>query len=351
MRGGAGDMRYILYNNDCPVAKFNVVGGVVKQYIPYAKKKHLLPKQIFSTTADGFAMWIQDRAIDLNTLQHRMLVHALTGSRDRISVALATNMFSISDTFTCFKEGEFVRRSELCNPNDQNEVSNFILVSSDTSIRKAGLITPNASTDGSFPKTWKYEKGTWWLYKIQSIAATRGECEISRVLRQSGFDAAEYRYDGSYRKRIKSKNFVGADEFFEPYDCFRFVFEDRSDDDEVIYRNIASMGPEFERSWRRILLADALFLNTDRHMRNFGVIRSALTGEVLRLAPNFDNNQAFLANPGGRYSTSMLKLFRRYMGWTDQDEQDLALLLENCRKNKYLSSLCSPVEEMLLSEI
>ena len=78
--------------------------------------------------------------------------------------------------------------------------------------------------------------------------------------------------------------------------------------DDVISGNFASLGPDFERDWRRILLSDALFFNTDRHMRNIGVIRDTHTGAVLRLAPNFDNNQAYDANPGG-YSDNMLKAF------------------------------------------
>ena len=341
--GGVTPVQYILYNNDKPIAKFSIVGGTVRQFNPYASQKHLLPMQLINAKADGFTLWVQERSIDLNTLKHRMFAHALTGSRDRISVAVATNMFSISDTFTCFKEGELIFRKDLCNPEDQDLAADFILMSSDTSLRKVGFVTPNASTDGSFPKTWKFEKGAWWLYKIQSIEATRSECEISKVLRKCGFDAAEYRYDGSYRKRIKSRNFVGENEFFEPYESYRYRFEDRSDDDETVYQNIASLGEEFERSWRRILLADALFMNTDRHMRNFGFIRSAKTGETLRLAPNFDNNQAYFANPGGLYSTTFFRMFKETYGWTEQDQKDLSLLLDACRGNKYLSPICKAV--------
>ena len=114
-----------------------------------------------------------------------------------------------------------------------------------------------------------------------------------------------------------------------------FFFDDPSDDDDVIYRNIASLGVDFEKAWKRILLADALFINTDRHMRNFGFIRSSVTGEVLRLAPNFDNNQAYLANPSGTYSEGMLKMFLK-----QADEQDTSNLKELCEeliKHPYLS--------------
>ena len=113
--------------------------------------------------------------------------------------------------------------------------------------------------------------------------------------------------------------FLNPHEFFEPYDSFRFSFEDPGDDEEVISRNLASLGTDFDIAWKRILLADAAFLNTDRHMRNFGVIRSSRTGEVLRLAPNFDNNQAYLANPGGVYSDGMLKMYMRQASKADHD--------------------------------
>ena len=70
-------------------------------------------------------------------------------------------------------------------------------------------------------------------------------------------------------------------------------------------------------------------------MRNFGVIRSTKTGEVLRLAPNFDNNQAYRGNPGGRYSAAMLRLY--WKAADDEDRANLRQLLDACEKNKYLA--------------
>ena len=301
--------RYILYNDDASVAAFSVRHSVIAEFIP--QKTELLPMQIRHASAEGFSAWLRERAVDLNSVQHRNLMNELYGTRDKTALALRSHMFSISDTFTCFEEGEFTPRLRLCQPEDQNAVSDYILVSSDTSLRDLRTATPNASTDGSFTKTWKYEKGDWWLYKLQSTAATEAEVEISRVLRRIGWDAAEYAYAGRSRKRVRSRNFLNPHEFFEPYDSFRFRFDDPSDDDAAIYQNLASLGSDFEQAWKRILLADALFANTDRHMRNFGVIRSSTTGDVLRLAPNFDNNQAYLANPGGAYSAAMLNLYMK----------------------------------------
>ena len=308
---------YILYNDDVQAAEFTVRNTVVEEFIP--QKPELLPMQIRHTSAEGFTAWLRERSVDLSSVQHRNLMNTLYASRDKTTLALQTHMFSLSDTFTCFEENEFIPRLQLCRPEDQNMVSDYILVSSDTSLRQMRIASPNASTDGSFTKTWRYEKGDWWLYKLQSSAATQAEVQISRVLRAIGWDAASYEYVGSYRKRVRTRCFLSPHEFFEPYDSFRFSFDDPGDDDDVIAHNLASLGANFDTAWKRILLADAVFFNTDRHMRNFGVIRSSRTGKVLRLAPNFDNNQAYLANPGGVYSDGMLKMYMRQADKADYE--------------------------------
>ena len=334
--------RYLLYNDDVPVARFEHEAGIISAYTALAPE--LLPMQIRDASAEGFTAWLHERAIDLNVFRHRQLMHGLLGTRDKVSIALKPHMFSISDTFTCFAEGELVPRAALCDPVAQNEIGDFILVGGDTTLRRIGFATPNASTDGSFTKTWRYEDGDWWLYKLQSAEATRSEYEIGCVLRECGWDAAEYAYDPADPSRIRTRNFVGQGEFFEPYDSLRYIFTDRSDDDAAIAAGLASLGPEFLKAWKRILLADALFENTDRHMRNFGAIRSSATGRILRLAPNFDNNQAYKANPGGKYSDGMLKLLAAAGGI---DRSDLEALVGACRDHPYLAEAAEAGEKVL----
>lgn len=67
-----------------------------------------------------------------------------------------------------------------------------------------------------------------------------------------------------------------------------------------------------------VLQSDASCASSDRHMRNFGVIRDSHTGKVLRLAPNFDNNRAYDANPG-EHSPNML---RAYMAGTTEADRE-----------------------------
>ena len=95
--------RYILYNNDVQVAEFSVRNSVITDFVP--QKPELLPMQICHATADGFASWLRERAVDLNSVKHRNLMNELVGSRDKTTIALRTHMFSISDTFTCLLQG------------------------------------------------------------------------------------------------------------------------------------------------------------------------------------------------------------------------------------------------------
>ena len=67
------------------------------------------------------------------------------------------------------------------------------------------------------------------------------------------------------------------------------------------------------------------------------MIRSSVTGEVLRLAPNFDNNQAYLANPSGTYSEGMLRM---YMKQADrEDYANLTMLSEELKSHSYLKQV------------
>ncbi len=329
-------VRYGLYSNDVHVADFEYERSEFTHYQPL--KPDLLPMQIRQPSPALFALWLYGRSIDMDVYVHRRLMRGLLDSTDRVAAAIATHLFSVTDLFTCFKQNEFRPRDTLLVKSAQGAISQFVLVSSDTSLRLRSHVTPNASTDGGFPKTWKYDKNKkkWWLYKIQSESAVLSELHISRALRDCGWDATLYRGVRQRNTQIKTENFVKEREFFEPYESFRHLFPDISERQSVILANFTSLGGAFAKAFRRILLADALFMNTDRHMRNFGVIRDAQTGETLRLAPNFDNNQAFRAVEGVPYNPVMLGDFREALGFTGQDRADLAALALACEAIPYL---------------
>ena len=157
----------------------------------------------------------------------------------------------------------------------------------------------------------------------------------ARTPARIGVGRAGARYKTATMLRVRADHAAAQDS----------VFSDVSEDDDIVMANLSSLGEAYRSAWKRILLADALFLNGDRHMRNFGLIRSARTGEVLRLAPNFDNNQAFHGNPSGRYSAAMLRLYWKTAD--DEDRENLRQLLAACEKNRYLAEAWRAGTEIL----
>ena len=59
---------------------------------------------------------------------------------------------------------------------------------------------------------------------------------------------------------------------------------------------------------------DALVFNVDRHTQNFGILRDGETGDILSMAPNFDNNMALIsrgyAEDPERIANMLVDMFR-----------------------------------------
>lgn len=56
--------------------------------------------------------------------------------------------------------------------------------------------------------------------------------------------------------------------------------------------------PEPFEDYASMMVFDALICNTDRHLTNFGVLRNSHTGDVLGMAPVFDNGRSLFFNLG-----------------------------------------------------
>lgn len=72
--------------------------------------------------------------------------------------------------------------------------------------------------------------------------------------------------------------------------------------DESIFDHFVAMCDEYniigaEEYMKKMIAADHILCNTDRHMGNFGFIRDASTGSILGFAPLFDFGRAFWGAP------------------------------------------------------
>ena len=58
---------------------------------------------------------------------------------------------------------------------------------------------------------------------------------------------------------------------------------------------LSELCPDALPDYVKMIFLDTLVANPDRHTNNFGLLRDRQSGELLRLAPNFDNNMALIS--------------------------------------------------------
>ena len=63
----------------------------------------------------------------------------------------------------------------------------------------------------------------------------------------------------------------------------------------MVYQKLLHLAPHTIGDYIRLIFLDALIANPDRHTFNFGVLRDTQTREIIKLAPNFDNNMSLIS--------------------------------------------------------
>ena len=155
---------------------------------------------------------------------------------------------------------------------------------------------PANTSDGNLEKSWVVRDGVRMLKKhgmhngqepYNEVVATNLH---RRLLSQGDFVAYELEGEGSSACCLCT-NFVADDEEYVPALYVQRVLGDEAGQDA--YRNYLdcceALGvPGVEESLDRMIVCDDILANTDRHFRNFGIVRNVETLEC-RPAPIFDS--------------------------------------------------------------
>lgn len=147
-------------------------------------------------------------------------------------------------------------------------------------------LSPEITTTGSFEKGWKFVDGEWWLYKKGETRQVFSELFSSAFATLIGVPTVSYELEGPY---IRCRNFA-AETNFEP---IASLADDREDYD-YLFALLGDLNPSFAKEYLRLIAFDAVVNNIDRHNENLGLLRDRANGEILSLAPNFDNNLALV---------------------------------------------------------
>ena len=152
--------------------------------------------------------------------------------------------------------------------------------------------SPEFTTDGYYAKCWKRESDVIYLYKAGSATYELGPlseylaAQISSILCPGAVP-----YDMRFHHgRLVSTCPLFTSESIGLAKTAAITREERSISGLLEYfRSIGS-----EDAFRRMMILDAIILNTDRHPGNFGVLFDTDTMQVKTIAPVFDNNRSLL---------------------------------------------------------
>lgn len=213
---------------------------------------------------------------------------------------------SLSDQYWLKEENSNVKWQDINFFTNDFEYEAYLEASLDssssltTSKDKTILRSPNNTTDGMLQKGWIIENGKRILVKgtyTSSREEPFNEWLASQISKRLGFYYCNYFVEWTDKTKLISKceNFVSEDEeIISAYDVFKTEKKPNNINDYEFYIQILEKHNVLNarKNVEDMFILDYLMLNTDRHLKNFGVIRNVNTLEWVRTTPIFDTGQS-----------------------------------------------------------
>ena len=287
----------LLFENDKPV-------GYEKIY-----DKSKLPVGTFSNNKQQgkilFSKWFDSRCIPYGRLKSDKLLSEINLSNNK--AAIKTLCLSLTDCFW------------ICdNPNLQWEDVNFHDNGFESVVGKYILTnkaqfkpSPDFTTDGVMEKFWYDIEGVPFLAKFDNNyynTLLANEIIYSKVANLYGINAINYENGKcDYGKFVSCKCFI-ENSNSDFVNAMQLKHEDFSRTGINLLKYLEMQG--FSKEIKDMIFLDCLFHNTDRHEKNFGVIKE---DNNVSFAPLYDNGYCLGANrtPKNNYKVndSDMKLF------------------------------------------
>lgn len=292
----------------------------------------LLPIYLLNT--GNVEKWLEMRAIDCHRANSRLLKKALRlTEKDDVTTVVSVNAVTITDNYWIKPLDSDLTYADVRFDNDY--FSNLALTGSYDSFNRAANFkrtrTPELTNIGSYEKCWKLVGGNWWMYKKANHEEMFSELFIYKLGVVLGFNMAEYERGRGY---IKTKDFTdNARVNFESAYSFMGDNEDYIDNVNALKK----LCPGSVSDYVKMLFLDTICANPDRHTFNYGILRNTDTGEIIGLAPNFDNNMALISKgyPKNikRKNDLLIKLFNELMNYDNGLKQFVPDLSEDMIKS------------------
>ena len=284
---------YLLMNKDNIVASFkrteNTFGDdIIYEIINCSKSK--LPIGFMDITT-----WIDGRKASKHNSHLKEIMERLECA-DSEGFIRVTHATSINDTFWVKREDETVSWNDIslyCNEFTES-ISALALEGVglyNEPFSSTGL--PEFVSDGSFPKCFKKEKDGIYIYKGGARGASNvglepySEVLAAEIATHLTDNAISYKL-AKLHGRLASKCKLFTNEKYGYVPFRRLAEQGKVVTLDAAFRYFENIGSE--KTFREMLLIDALTFNTDRHTGNYGVLFNNNTLDVIKMAPVFDLN-------------------------------------------------------------
>ena len=230
--------------------------------------------------------FLKYRSIDSGRTNSRVLKKVLNiNVKEDYLISLCSYAASISDDYWFKPMHSKLKYQDISFNNDiffETSLKGLITIYPNKLV-----LTPELTTNGSYEKGWRNIDGEWWLYKIGTKQEIFSELFYSRLFEKLKLPTAHYEYDGTY---ILTKNFA-TNLNFEP------MISIIGDDESIfsIYQALNAINHQIALDYLRLCFFDCVLNNIDRHNENTGIMRDKHNGEIISLAPNYDNNLSLIS--------------------------------------------------------
>lgn len=282
---------YYLMNKDVKILEFSIE---IKLDLVIEEVKRLSDRLPIGMT--NLHEWLNGREAPKHRANIRKLLEQC-GINNLKSYLDVTYALSLNDTFWVKKTDSILEWSKVSLYSNEFN-STISRVAFEGGLYGLGFSTtsPEFGTDGAFAKCWTRDYyGNIMLLKGGSTGARNAGLEpysefySSQLSKLICNDSVDYKLVKHHDKLASSCHlFTSENEGYAQ--AFKLV--DRKSSYYTLFDFYDSIGCLDD--FRRMLVLDAITVNTDRHLGNHGVIFDCDTMEIKRMAPVFDNNQNLL---------------------------------------------------------
>ena len=303
-------MNYILKHFDTPLIRFHASEDTNDPEITILwineANRGLLPMDMGEPAQEHISKWLQRRTIPKNRAFVRTFLAKCGLSTNRpMSIISASKGLSLNDSYWVVNE-DFEGSFEQYNlyENRFSQILAYIAFTGyGSSIRSSLMSSPEFTTNGMLPKCWRRIAGKIVLYKGGTSGASNAgnepysEFYASQVAQAMGINAISYglsKWKGILCSTCEL--FTSMETAYIPVG--RVVTKGGM---KAVQEYYHSLGPDFEKAFRDMLVFDAVICNTDRHFGNFGLLINSKTNQISGPAPLFDHGNSLFNNAGKEF--------------------------------------------------